>query len=121
MSANHKKAVASVSLQPDRLWDPGGEINAPALAPNPPVQVSPIFYAMISAAMHTDESTPLPDNAANVESRMELDSHANMPVATCHSYILSDTVRTASVSAYNPDYPSLEIKIVDTAVAYQCK
>ena len=121
MSANHKKAVASVSLQPDRLWDPGGEINAPALAPNPPVQVSPIFYAMISAAMHTDESTPLPDNAANVESRMELDSHANMPVAGCHSYILSDTGRTASVSAYNPDYPSLEIKIVDAAVSYQCK
>ena len=58
------------------------------LAPNPPVQVSPIFYAMISAAVHTDESTSLTDSTANVESRMELDSAANMPVAGCHSYIL---------------------------------
>ena len=46
----------------------------------------------------------------------ELDSHVNMPVVGCNAYVFSDSGQTASVSPYNPDYPSNEIPIVDAAV-----
>ena len=54
------------------------------------------------------------------ESRMELDSHANMPVVGNHAYILSDTGRTADVNAYNPQYEAMVIPIVDAAVQFSC-
>ena len=59
------------------------------------------------------------NNESN-ESRMELDSHANMPVVGKHAYILSDTGRTADVNAYNPQYETMVIPIVDAAVQYNC-
>ena len=56
------------------------------------------------------------DDAAT---RIELDSHANMPVVGRQVFILNETGRTASVSAYNPDYPCKHIPIVDAALLYQ--
>ena len=54
------------------------------------------------------------------ESRTELDSHANMPVVGKNAFVLTDTGRTADVSAYTPDYDPMEIRIVDAAVLYEC-
>ena len=41
-----------------------------------------------------------------LESRLELDSHANMPVVGGGTYIVVHTGKTAEVSAYNPNYGS---------------
>jgi hypothetical protein len=43
-----------------------------------------------------------------------------MPVVGRHAFIISDTGRTADVKAYSPDYESMEIRIVDAAVKYEC-
>eukprot|EP00957_Ditylum_brightwellii_P185696 14138468-Ditylum_brightwellii.AAC.1 len=51
---------------------------------------------------------------------MELDSHANMPVVGRHAYVISDTGRIADVSPFTPDYSSMEIKIVDAVIQYDC-
>jgi hypothetical protein len=53
-------------------------------------------------------------------SRTELDSHANMPVVGRNAYIISDTGRVADVSPFTPDYASMQIRIVDAAVQYDC-
>jgi hypothetical protein len=53
-------------------------------------------------------------------SRTELDSHANMPVVGQNAYIISDTGRVADVSPFTPDYASMQIRIVDAAVQYDC-
>ena len=53
-------------------------------------------------------------------SRTELDSHANMPVVGRHAYIISDTGRMADVSPFTPDYASMQLRIVDAAVQYDC-
>ena len=47
---------------------------------------------------------------SNEQSRMELDSHANMPVVGRHAYVISDTGIIADVSPFTPDYNSMKIK-----------
>ena len=49
-----------------------------------------------------------------------MDSHANMPVVGCNCLVLSKTGKTASMSAFTPDYEPLLIPIVDAAVLYSC-
>ena len=56
----------------------------------------------------------------NVESRMEVESHANMPVVDKHAYILSEIGRTGDFEAYNHQYEAMVIRIVDAAVQYNC-
>jgi hypothetical protein len=43
-----------------------------------------------------------------------------MPVVGKCSFILSDTGRVADVKAYTPDYDSMQIRIVDATVKYEC-
>ena len=38
-----------------------------------------------------------------IESSIELDSHANMPVVGASAYIISDSGETADVNAYSPE------------------
>ena len=57
-------------------------------------------------------------NNVNIESRMELDSHTNMPVVGKHAYILSETGRNADVKSYNHQYEAMVIPIVNAAVQY---
>ena len=38
-----------------------------------------------------------------VESRTELDSHANMPVVRKHAYIIAETGKKVDVSPFTPD------------------
>ena len=47
---------------------------------------------------------------------MKLDSRANMPVLGNIVYILGYTGQTADVTAYSPQYESMQIPIVDGAV-----
>ena len=54
----------------------------------------------------------------NVESRMELDSHANMPVVGKHAYIIAETGKKFDVSPFTPDYQPLTVPLVDAMVRY---
>ena len=51
-------------------------------------------------------------------SRTELDSHANMPVVGKHSFVISDTGKTVSVSPFTPQYKPVTVKLVDAAIQY---
>ena len=52
-------------------------------------------------------------NEMNVESRTELDSHANMPVVGKHAYIIDETSKKVDVSPFTPDYKLLTVSLVD--------
>ena len=53
-----------------------------------------------------------------VESCMELDSHANMPVVGKHAYIIAETGKKVDVSPFTPDYKPLTVPLVDATVKY---
>ena len=53
------------------------------------------------------------------QSRLELDSHANMPVVGSSAYILNESGESAEVNAFSPDYPTRNIPIVDAALQYE--
>jgi hypothetical protein len=71
--------------------------------------VSPSFFSKIAAALRIDATTV----EHPVDSRSELDYHANMIVVGSNCFVLSDTGRTASVNPYNPEYAAKSIPIVD--------
>ena len=50
------------------------------------------------------------------DSRMELDSHANMPLVGQNCYILYDVGIFAEVNAFSPHYETKKIRIVNAAV-----
>ena len=54
----------------------------------------------------------------NMESCMELDSHANMPVVGKHAYIIAKTSKKVDVSPFTPDYKPLTVPLVDATVRY---
>jgi hypothetical protein len=100
------------SLQPDeRTWDPGGG-----------TQVKIVLPSYVRAAVSTvDESDDIAmDDDDKGESRTELDSHANMPFVGSNIFILAETGKTADVNAFTPDYPSMQVPVVDAAVQYDC-
>ena len=57
-------------------------------------------------------------NEMHVESHMELDSHANMPVVGKHAYIITKTGKKVDVSPFMPDYQPLMVPLVDATVRY---
>jgi hypothetical protein len=69
--------------------------------------------------MNTDHDMEM-EAEETVESRTELDTHANMPVVGKHAFIIGETGETVNVNAFSPDYPALKAKIVDAAVRYDC-
>ena len=54
------------------------------------------------------------------DSRLELDSHANMPVVGKYAYILLFTGQTADINTYNPQYEHMQNHIVDATVQCIC-
>ena len=74
------------------------------------------IYALIAT---TNVATPK-DVEEDTNSRTELDSHANMPLVGLNASMFADTGRVAEVSPYTPEYKSLQIPIVDSAVLYDC-
>ena len=60
------------------------------------------------------------DESLDNDSRIELDSHANMVVVGRSSVIWNDTGRTASANPFTPVYEALNVKIVDASIKYTC-
>jgi hypothetical protein len=52
------------------------------------------------------------------ESRIGLDSHANMPVVGSGAHVLLDHNKTCEVSPYSTDYEPMEVPLVDSTVRY---
>ena len=52
--------------------------------------------------------------------RMELDSHANMPVVVRRSYIINYSGQKVDVRPFTPQYQSMEAELVDAALLYEC-
>jgi hypothetical protein len=102
------------------MWDPGGtnERETNSYKINDQLH-SFIGYALVSATDGDDEDEKSATHTKE-DSRTELDSHANMPVVGKCAFIISDTGRVADVKAYTPDYDSMQIRIVDAAVKYEC-
>jgi hypothetical protein len=73
--------------------------------------------ALIVASVTDDDYD---NEAMNLDSRTDLDSHANMFVASKHAYILADSSKTATVRAFSPDSVPIETQIVDCAFLYEC-
>ena len=53
-----------------------------------------------------------------VDSRTELDSHANMPVVGNQCVIVTDHAKTVDVNAFAPHYEVTKAKLVDAAIKY---
>ena len=51
--------------------------------------------------------------------RMDLDSHANMPVLGKGAYVLADLDKACEVAPYHPGYDPIRIPMVDAAVKYE--
>jgi hypothetical protein len=72
--------------------------------------------ALIVASITDDED----DNEdMQLDSRTDLDSHANMFVASKPAYILADSGKTATVQAFSPVIIPIETRIVDCAFLYE--
>jgi hypothetical protein len=103
------------------MWDPGGGTND---RETNSCKINDHLQSFIGCALISDTNGDEEDeeNATTMkdDSRTELDSHANMPVVGKCSFIISDTGRVADVKAYTPDYDSMQIRIVDAAVKYEC-
>jgi len=69
----------------------------------------------IGSSVANDDDTDM----SNVPSRIELDTHANMPVVGMHAYVIRDSGRTANVTPYSPEYEAQSLHIVDAIVLYQ--
>jgi hypothetical protein len=95
--------------QPDenKEWDPGGDF---------PLRDNHFYSMIVSAIDRMDDG----DGGQDVESRTDLDSHANMPVVGRQAYILAEHNRTCDVSPYSPDYEPMKVPLVDAAVKYEC-
>ena len=87
-----------------------------------PIRVTSHLYTAMSGSTGVDSIAKLLVLSATKKpvSRTDLDSHVNMAVVGTHSTIISDTARIANVSPYTPDYKSMQVKIVDAVVKYEC-
>ena len=88
-------------------WDPGTGTETASH----PIR-NDYLYSVIAAAQ-ADAGEP------QIETRTDLDSHANMPVVGGNAYILSNHNRSVEVSPYTPDYEPMKIPMVDAAVKYE--
>ena len=61
------------------------------------------------------ETDAMPD----LESRTDLDSHANMPMIGAGALVIAKTGKTCEVSPYTPDYPPMKVPLVDAMVKYE--
>ena len=73
------------------------------------------IYSILSAV---SEEMRVNEMVMHVESCMELDSHANMPVLGKDAYIIAETGKKVDVSPFTPDYKPLTVPLVDANVKY---
>ena len=60
-------------------------------------------------------SDPMTNNDVE-DSRIELDSHANMPVASQNVTILAETGKMCKVMPFMPNYQVMQVLLVDAAI-----
>ena len=96
---------SELKLDWNKCWDPDpGHITG--------IRNDKIYSILIAASEETRA------NEISAESRMELDSHANMPVVGKHAYIIAETGKKVDVSPFTPDYKPLTVHLVDATVRY---
>jgi hypothetical protein len=79
------------------------------------------LFARIEAAMcFYTNGNPHSSPGTDETSHLELDSHANMPVVGCESLVIDDLGVNVDVCPFSPDYPSMQVKLVDAVVQYEC-
>jgi hypothetical protein len=119
-SASAQRRKNHHATQPDdQTWDPGMDQEPEERSQLCKMTVPEHLCSLSSAAMASgaDVSEGEPDVE---ESRTEMDSHANMPVAGRNACMTSDTGRIADVNAFTPDHDSMMTSIVDAAVRHDC-
>ena len=73
----------------------------------------------VGAVVHIN-SASVPTDATPSEFKLELDTHANMPVVGKGAYVIASSGETADVNAYDPQQGTTQLPIVDAAVQYDC-
>jgi hypothetical protein len=108
-------------MQPEnQTWDPGRVQDQEERNKLVKINVPKQIYLLMSMSM-VSAIDVLEENAGVEEdSRTELYSHANMPVAGRNACVTPDTGRTADVNPFTPDYDPMQIPIVDAAVQHDC-
>ena len=86
------------------------------------ISVTSHLYTAMSVNTGVDSSAKLSVTSATKKpvSRTDFNSHVNMPEVGMHSTMISNTGRIADVSPYTQDYKSMQVKIVDAVVKYEC-
>ena len=82
-------------------WDPGGNTETTR------------SLGITIANVRTDANDIMP-----MDSRTELDSHANMAVIGHHAYILSTSDKMVEVNAFTPEHATIKAPLVDAALQY---
>jgi hypothetical protein len=96
-------------MEPDSI----NRLDAVMATPNP------YLNAMIAAAMCSYTGINM-NSDNNYTSRLELDSHANMPVVGCEALVIDDLGINVDVCPFSPDYPAMKVKLVDAVLQYDC-
>ena len=71
----------------------------------------------MNAAISNVDNSRGNDTQYSQEFRLELDSHANMPVVGKGAHV-EYTGRTADVNAFSPQYDTAQLPIVDAVIQY---
>ena len=87
------------ALQLDKPIDRGKEVR------------STHIYHKIVASMEAEAET-------DGESRMELDSHANMPVVGREALVVEQSGKTVEVSPFTLDYKPIKVEVVNAVIQY---
>ena len=99
MHETMKKIRVVSALQLDEPFDRDKELRSTHL------------YHKIVASMEVDVEM-------DGESRMELDSHASMPVVRKEALIVEQSGKTVEVSSFTPDYKPIKVEVVNAMVQY---
>ena len=78
-------------------WDPGGDMT---------IRNDHLHSIVGNATQQMDT------HATDLESRTDLDSHANMPVVGAGAFIIAELSRTCDLSPYSPDYSPMKVPSV---------
>ena len=112
-------------MQPDPnfIWNPGDKPLRITNQLYQRIRISGLSANVSDVTDETDDST-MDDSdddsmeSGDVESRTELDSHANMGCAGKHAYIIADVGKYVEVSPFSPDYEPIRVPLVDAAIQY---
>ena len=104
MHETMKKIRVVSALQPDEPFDRGKKLRSTHL------------YHKIVASMEVN--VEMDGQETWRESRMELDSHANIPVVGKEALVVEQSGKTVEVSPFTPDYKPIKVEVVNAMVQY---